>query len=78
MLNPTTFTGDPKTLAVQSTAPALISADPLDRFLQSLPKEALFDGSKCLSTPERVVFNVEYTYKGGLVFQSFIQIGGEK
>ena len=50
---------------------------PLDCFLQSLPKEALFINDRCQSTPEKSVFHVEYEYKGGWVFQSFIQEGGE-
>ena len=65
-----------KTSAVPTTAQYPTDAHPLDRFLQSLPKAALFIGAKCYSTPEKNAFYVGYTHEGELIFQSFIWEGG--
>jgi hypothetical protein len=56
---------------------APIGADPLKRFLNSLPKKALFLGSKCCCSSEKSVFYVAYRYKGSDIEQSFIWKGGE-
>ena len=55
-----------KHLAVPSTAPALIGADPIDEFIKALPRTAEILGAKETRTAEKSVIYVEYKFEGRL------------
>ena len=55
-----------KHLAVPSTAPAPIGADPIDEFIKALPRTAEILGAKETRTAEKSVIYVTYKFEGRL------------
>jgi len=55
-----------KHLAVPTTAPAPIGADPIDEFIKALPRKAEILRAKETRTAEKSVIYVEYKFEGRL------------
>jgi len=65
-----------KKLAVQSTAPAPIGANPIGDFIRTLPQEAVILGSKAYCSAGKEVIYVCYYWNGQTVKTSFSWEGG--